>query len=81
MDIHVGDILLMKKPHPCGGNQFSVGRVGMDFRIRCVSCGREVMVARSKVEKNIKKVLRDGLELDRAALAKKNPEDGENKHA
>lgn len=81
MDIHLGDLLFMKKTHPCGGNQFLVGRVGMDFRIRCTQCGREVMVARSKVEKNIKKVLRDGVELDRAALAKKDPEDGEKKHA
>ena len=34
MDIHVGDILVMKKPHPCGDNRFLVGRVGMDFKIR-----------------------------------------------
>ena len=58
----------MKKPHPCGENRFSVGRVGMDFRIRCVGCGREVMVPRAKVEKNIKKVLRDGEELGREEL-------------
>lgn len=83
MNIQVGDILLMKKPHPCGGNTFSVGRVGMDFRIRCTNCGREVMVARAKVEKNIKKVLRDGVELDRAALktvrTKEARENGEDK--
>lgn len=77
MNILVGDILIMKKPHPCGSNTFSVGRVGMDFRIRCTNCGREVMVARGKVEKNIKKVLRDGVELDRAAL--KTTGNGENK--
>lgn len=58
MDIQIGDVLIMKKPHPCGENRFTVGRVGMDFRIRCVGCGREVMVPRAKVEKNIKKVLR-----------------------
>ena len=73
MDIRVGDVLVMKKPHPCGGNQFTVGRVGMDFRIRCNGCGHEVMAPRAKVEKNIRRVLRDGLELDRAALDGKRP--------
>lgn len=68
MDIHVGDLLLMKKPHPCGENKFLVGRVGMDFRIRCTGCGHEVMVARAQVEKNIKKVVRDSTELTREQL-------------
>lgn len=58
MDVRVGDVLLMKKPHPCGESRFAVLRVGMDFRIRCVSCGREVMVPRSKAEKSIKKIER-----------------------
>lgn len=58
MDVRVGDTLVMKKPHPCGGNQFLVLRSGMDFRIRCQTCGREVMVPRLKWEKNIKKILR-----------------------
>lgn len=56
MDIRVGDKLTMKKPHPCGGNIFLVLRAGMDFRIRCIQCGREVMVPRLKCEKNIKSV-------------------------
>ena len=60
MDIKLNDILVMKKEHPCGGKDFLVLRVGMDFRIRCVKCNREVMVPRQKIEKNIKKVLRDG---------------------
>lgn len=68
VDIQIGDVLIMKKPHPCGDNRFTVGRVGMDFRIRCVGCGREVMVPRAKVEKNIKKVLRGGTELGREKL-------------
>ena len=59
MDVRVGHMLLMKKPHPCGENRFTVLRVGMDFRIRCLSCGREVMVPRAKVEKSIKKILRE----------------------
>lgn len=60
MDVRVGDILLMKKEHPCGGKQFLVLRSGMDFKLKCEKCGHEVMVARAKAEKNIKKILRDG---------------------
>ena len=59
MDVRVGDTIHMKKPHPCGANDFLVLRVGMDFRIRCTGCGREVMVPRSKCEKNIKKIIRE----------------------
>lgn len=60
MDVRVGDVLEMKKQHPCGARQFTVLRVGMDFKIRCLGCGREVMLPRKKVEKNIKKMIRDG---------------------
>lgn len=59
MDIKVNDILEMKKAHPCGEKQFLVLRAGMDFRIRCMKCEREVMVPRVKIEKNIKKVIRE----------------------
>lgn len=59
MDIRLGDRLQMRKPHPCGNNEFLVTRIGADIRIKCVNCGREVMLDRVKVEKNIKKVLRD----------------------
>lgn len=57
MEIQVGDVLQMKKTHPCGSREWDVLRVGMDFRLRCRGCGREVMLPRSKAEKNIKKVL------------------------
>ncbi|MCM1315320.1 MAG: DUF951 domain-containing protein [Muribaculaceae bacterium] len=59
MDIRVGDVLTMKKNHPCGANQMYVIRAGMDFRLRCVKCSREFLVARNKIEKNIKKVSRN----------------------
>jgi len=59
MDVRLGDTLVMKKKHPCGGDQFAVLRIGADFRIRCINCGREVMLERVKVEKNIKKIIRD----------------------
>ncbi len=56
MDVRLNDIITVRKNHPCGSNKFTVLRIGADFRIRCNNCGREVMVARSKIEKNIKKI-------------------------
>ena len=59
MDVRLNDILIMRKPHPCGGREMLVLRAGMDFRLRCVKCGHEFMVPRSKIEKNIKKITRE----------------------
>ena len=59
MDVRVGDTLEMKKQHPCGGKTFTVLRSGMDFKLRCNTCGHEVMVPRAKAEKNIRKILRE----------------------
>lgn len=58
MDVHVGDTIETKKQHPCGGNTFAVLRVGMDFRIRCVTCGREIMLPRARIERSIRKIHR-----------------------
>ena len=63
MDIQVGDILTMKKEHPCGSKQWEVLRTGADFRLRCCGCGHEVMLPRSKAEKNIRQILRDGKQI------------------
>lgn len=60
MDVQVGDVIQTKKQHPCGSNRFDVLRVGMDFKIRCQGCSREIMLPRVKIEKNIRKVLRGG---------------------
>ena len=57
MDIRVGDILEMKKQHPCGNKQFLVLRSGMDFRLRSCGSEREFLIPRVKAEKNIKKVI------------------------
>ena len=54
--IAVNDILIMKKPHPCGCKEFEVLRIGADFKIKCTNCSREIMIPRSKAEKNIKSV-------------------------
>ena len=59
MDIRVGDTLEMKKAHPCGSKTWLVLRVGMDFKLKCQGCGHEVMLPRSKAEKNIKKLFRE----------------------
>ena len=59
VDIQVGDVLEMKKTHPCGEKKFTVLRSGIDFRLRCNNCGREFLIPRVKAEKNIKKVLRE----------------------
>ena len=59
MDVRVGDILVMKKLHPCGSSSFMVLRSGMDFRLKCQGCGHEMMVPRAKIEKNIKKITRE----------------------
>ena len=59
MDIQVGDILRMKKNHPCGSCRWKVVRVGMDFKMTCLGCGHMIMSPRSKIEKNIKEIIRD----------------------
>lgn len=59
MDIQVGDILEMKKKHPCGTERWQVLRIGMDFKMRCLGCGHEVMLPRGKAEKNVKKIIRE----------------------
>ncbi len=65
MDIQKGDVLTMKKKHPCGSDKMAVLRSGMDFKLRCEGCGREFMIPRSKAEKNIRAVDRTNRETDR----------------
>ncbi len=55
MNFSVGDIVIMKKPHPCGGKQWEILRTGIDFRIKCQTCGHMVMLTRIKFEKGFKK--------------------------
>ena len=61
MDVRLQDILVMKKAHPCGSKEWLVMRTGMDFRLHCQGCGHEVLLPRSKAEKNIRQILRDGV--------------------
>ena len=52
----VGDIIKMKKPHPCGSHEWEVLRVGADFRLKCMGFGHQIMVPRKLVEKNTRQI-------------------------
>ena len=58
MDIRIGDVLTMKKPHPCGSKEWEVLRIGADFRLRCLGCGHEVFGPRAKFEKRVRDIRR-----------------------
>jgi hypothetical protein len=53
----VGDIVKMKKVHPCGSDQWEITRTGIDFGLKCLGCGRRVMIARPKFEKAVKAIV------------------------
>ena len=57
MELNLNDILELTKDHPCGSKRWQVLRVGMDIKLKCLGCGHELMLPRSKVEKSIKKIL------------------------
>jgi hypothetical protein len=65
----LGDVVLMKKQHPCGANEMEIIRMGMDIRIKCVQCKHSILLPRAKFEKSLKKVLR--------SAGGSEPEDGE----
>lgn len=54
----VGDVVKMKKKHPCGSFEWEILRVGADFRLKCVGCGHQIMIARKLVEKNTKELIK-----------------------
>ena len=53
MQFEIGDIIKLKKKHPCGSFEWDVLRVGADFRLKCKGCGHQIMVSRKLVEKNV----------------------------
>lgn len=57
MDLQLHDVLELKKQHPCGSKRWEVLRVGMDIKLKCLSCGHEFMEPRRKVEKMIKRIV------------------------
>ncbi len=58
MDVRVGDVLTMKKKHPCGAQTWKVLRIGADFKMKCTGCGHEIMSPRRNIERHIKKIER-----------------------
>ncbi len=61
MKFYIGDIVKMRKVHPCGGTDWEVLRVGMDFRIKCLKCNRVVMLSRPQFEKAVKTVVKSAV--------------------
>ena len=57
MDVQVGDVIQTKKTHPCGNDRWQILRTGMDIRIKCLGCDRQLMLPRTSLEKRIKKIL------------------------
>ena len=66
MDLRLHDIAEFKKPHPCGSVQWEILRVGMDIKLRCLKCGREMMSPRNRIEKSIRKIIRNPVTRDKA---------------
>jgi hypothetical protein len=56
MDIQVGNIVKLKKQHPCGSHEWEVLRIGADFRLKCCGCGHQIMIPRKTLEKSIKEI-------------------------
>ncbi|PRR80338.1 hypothetical protein CLLI_03650 [Clostridium liquoris] len=61
---NIGDIVEMKKTHPCGSKEWKIIRMGADIKIKCCGCSRIIMLERSKFEKDMKKVIKTGEELE-----------------
>ncbi len=57
MKYNLGDVVVMKKNHPCGNDEFEIIRVGADIKIKCVNCGRIIMLPRIDFNKGIRKVI------------------------
>jgi hypothetical protein len=56
LKVQIDDVVQMRKVHPCGGTEWVVTRVGADIGIRCLTCGRRVMLSRSRFERRVKRV-------------------------
>ncbi len=56
MDIQVGNVVKLKKQHPCGSHEWEVLRIGADFRIKCMGCAHQIMIPRKTLEKSVKEI-------------------------
>jgi len=53
-EINLGDTVRLKKPHPCGGDTWEVVRLGADIGLRCLGCGRRILIPRADFERRVK---------------------------
>jgi hypothetical protein len=60
LDIRMGDVVRLRKPHPCGGYEWQVVRLGADIGLVCATCGHRVLLSRRELEKRIKTFVRRG---------------------
>lgn len=56
-EYHLDSIVTMKKPHPCGTNEWQITRLGADIKIKCIKCGRSIMLPRIEFNKKLKKII------------------------
>lgn len=54
----LGSIVVMKKEHPCGTNEWEITRLGADIKIKCINCGRSVMLPRIEFNKKLKRIIK-----------------------
>ncbi len=66
-EIRLGDVVRMRKPHPCGSTEWEVVRLGADIGIRCQGCSRRVLLPRSQFVRQVKTVLKQGPAPERLA--------------
>ncbi len=68
LDIRLGDVVVLRKQHPCGGLEWEVSRLGADIAINCLECGRRVMLTRRELEKRTRRLVSsDGSQLKKRA--------------
>jgi hypothetical protein len=60
LDLRLGDVVELRKPHPCGGHTWRVERVGLDIGVECLTCGRYVLISRKKFEPRVKRFVERG---------------------
>lgn len=65
---NLGDIVQMKKTHPCGSSEWEITRLGADIKIKCMGCGRIVMLPRMKFEKDVKKIIKENIPVEKKTL-------------
>ncbi len=64
MKLNVGDVVRLRKPHPCGSIDWKIMRTGMDFRIKCLKCDHQTWITRVKLERNIKTIIETSVRTD-----------------